>query len=135
MIDFGQFIGLPFLEHGRTRDGADCWGGARMVLAEAGINLPDYGGHYENTADYAAIGEAISEGLAGFNLVTEPKAFDVVIFQLGLRPWHIGVMVDAHRFIHWPQPDAKGNDGTSRIERWNEPKWANRVEGFYRYAG
>lgn len=137
MSDLADFVGLPFRDHGRGRDGADCWGGVRLVLSELrGIVLPDYGQGYADTGDVDGIGVAIREGLVrDFRKVDKPEPFDLVIFNLAGKPWHVGVMVDALRFLHWPQPDDKGNDGTSRICRWKDRMWRKRVEGFYRYAG
>lgn len=136
-MTLADFIGLPFKDHGRDRDGADCWGGVRMVLRELrGLVLPDYGDGYRETMDSAGIGVAIREGLVrDFRKVERPQPYDLVIFNLGGKPWHVGLVVDSGRFLHWPQPDSKGNDGTSRIERWTDRKWINRVEGWYRYEG
>lgn len=131
-----DFVGLPFADHGRSRDGADCWGGVRLVLAELrGLVLPDYGDGYRETMDSAGISVSIREGLArDFRKVDVPALYDLVIFNLAGKPWHVG-LVTGHgdRFLHWPQPDDKGNDGTSRVCRWNDPRWNKRIEGFYRY--
>lgn len=137
MTGLDAFIGLPFRDHGRDRTGADCWGGVRMVLAELrGIVLPDYGHGYRETMDSAGIGASIREGLVrDFVRVDRPQPFDLVIFNLAGKPWHVGLVVGAGRFLHWPQPDDKGNDGSSRIARFTDRIWARRVEGFYRYAG
>lgn len=136
-MTLASFVGLPFADHGRDREGADCWGGVRLVLRELrGIVLPDYGDGYRETMDSAGIGISIREGLVrDFARVERPAPFDLVIFNLAGKPWHVGLVVGPGRFLHWPQPDRDGNDGTSRIERWADRKWRNRVEGFYRYAG
>jgi cell wall-associated NlpC family hydrolase len=137
MTSLADFVGLPFKDKGRSRDGADCWGGVRLVLAELrGIALPNYGERYASTGDVDGISVAIRDGLVrDFRSVAAPAPFDLVIFNLCAKPWHVGIVVGAGRFLHWPQPDDRGNDGTSRIERWSDRKWHNRVEGFYRYAG
>lgn len=137
MTALEDFIGLPFRDHGRDRDGCDCWGGVRLVLRELrGIVLPDYGGGYRETMDCDSIGVAIRQGLVrDFVPVAHPQPFDVVIFNLAGKPWHVGlVVVEPGRFLHWPQPDDKGNDGSSRIARYTDRIWARRVEGFYRHA-
>lgn len=137
MSTLADFIGLPFRDHGRDRTGADCWGGVRMVLAELrGIVLPDYGSGYRETMDCDGIGASIREGLVrDFERVAAPQPFDLVIFKLAGKPWHVGLVVDAGRFLHWPQPDERGNDGSSRIAHFTDRTWRHRVEGFYRYRG
>lgn len=137
MAALDDFIGLPFRDHGRDRDGCDCWGGVRLVLRELrGIVLPDYGGGYHGTMDCDGIGVAIRDGLVrDFVPVARPQAFDLVIFNLAGKPWHVGLVVAPWRFLHWPQPDDNGNDGSSRIARYTDRIWARRVEGFYRHAG
>lgn len=129
-------MGLPFRDHGRGRDGADCWGGVRLVLRELrGIVLPDYGTGYPDTDSGDAISVAIRDGLVrDFQRVQKPAPFDLVIFALCGKPWHVGLVVDRTRFLHWPQPNKEGIGGTSRIERFTDSIWRNRVEGFYRYA-
>lgn len=136
-MTLADFVGLPFADHGRTRDGADCWGGVRMVLSELrGVLLPDYGDGYGHTGDYAGIGVAIRNGLVeDFRRVTNPMPFDLIIFALAKKPWHVGLVVEPGRFLHWPQPDDRGNDGSSRIERYTDAKWSRRIEGFYRHDG
>jgi cell wall-associated NlpC family hydrolase len=132
-----DFIGLPFRDHGRDRTGADCWGGVRMVLRELrGIELPDYGAGYAGTMDSDGISVAIRDGLVrDFVQVGDPQPFDLVIFRLAGKPWHVGLVVGPGQFLHWPQPDERGNDGTSRIARWTDRIWQRRVDGFWRYRG
>lgn len=136
-MTLADFIGLPFRDHGRERDGCDCWGGVRLVLRELrGIVLPDYGSGYRETMDCDGIGVSIREGLVrDFVRVDKPQPFDLVIFNLAGKPWHVGLVVGPGRFLHWPQPDDKGNDGSSRIAHYTDRIWARRVEGFYRHAG
>lgn len=136
-MSLADFVGLPFRDHGRDRSGADCWGGVRLVLAELrGLLLPDYGSGYRATGDREGVSVAIHDGLLrDFVRVERPQPFDLVIFNLAKKPGHVGLVVDRGRFLHWPLPDHKGNDGTSRIEHFTDRKWRNRVEGFYRHVG
>lgn len=40
-----QYIGLPFVLGGRTKEGLDCWGLVKVVYQEVkGIELPDFAG-------------------------------------------------------------------------------------------
>jgi cell wall-associated NlpC family hydrolase len=125
-----DFVGVPFVDHGRG-GGFDCYGGVREVLARcAGICLPDYGDTYADVGDHENIAAAFRAGLAvGWQRVSDPRRFDVVIFTIAGQPRHIGVMVGPSKFLHWPE------NGTSRIERLDDRMWHKRVEGVYRYVG
>lgn len=129
MTTLTDFIGLPFVDHGRAL-GCDCWGGVRMVLHElAGVSLPDYGDRYTDVGDADGIESAIRDGLARdwYPVTGGPQMFDLVIFNVLGRPRHVGLMIGPSKFLHWPEGK------TSRIESVNDLCWARRVEGFYRY--
>lgn len=132
----GPFIGLPYAEKGRSRDGADCWGGVRLVMREVfGYDLPDYSGSYTSTKDHASVAGAVEAGLAdGWQPADRPRAGDLLILKIAGRPWHCGVMVNAHQFLHWPPPDKQGRQLLSCIERLDSPHWSRRIEGIYRRA-
>lgn len=124
------FVGVPFADHGRA-GGFDCWGCARAaLLACRGIALPDYGAGYADMADHYGIAASIRGGLAeGWARVLDPRAFDLVIFNICGQPRHVGLMVGPSKFLHAPEGQ------TSRIERVDDRMWHKRIEGFYRYVG
>lgn len=130
MTTLSDFVGVPFADHGRGQ-GVDCWGLARAALkACAGIELPDYGDGYADMADHDGIATSIRNGLAeGWQRVDDPRAFDLVIFNIAGQPRHVGLMVGPSKFLHAPE------DGTSRIERIDDRMWAKRIEGYYRHVG
>jgi cell wall-associated NlpC family hydrolase len=121
------YIGLPFADHGRDASGFDCWGLTRHVMQqEYGITLPDYGGRYTEARDRHAVADAITAGLIeGWHRVEHAVEGALVIFRIAGKPWHVGVMVDARRFLHVPPGE------TSCIERLASPMWEKRIEGFY----
>ena len=127
---------VPFADHGRG-DGFDCWGLCRAALkATTGVDLPDYGNGYASVTDRQGIASAIRDGLAAeWQRVAQPKAGDLVIFNIRNRPGHVALMVGPSMFLHAPEPDENGKGGTSRIERIDSPMWAKRIEGFYRHVG
>lgn len=141
MTTLADFVGVPFADHGRTREGADCWGLVRAALKEcAGIEMPDYGQGYADVADHDRIGLLIRDGvMQGWERVSEPRRFDVVIFHIGETHWHVGLMLNRVRFLHCPEwvtlPDGTKTAGTSRTERIDDRLWHRRVEGVYRYVG
>lgn len=59
-----DYIGLPFADHGRTREGADCWGLVRLVYAEVfNLALPSYASTYTDAHDQASVSAAVERGL------------------------------------------------------------------------
>ncbi|GIX17693.1 MAG: tail assembly protein [Rhodothalassiaceae bacterium] len=134
-----RYIGIPYRDLGRDRDGIDCWGLIRLVLAEqAGIVMPSYAGDYAGGGDHAGIATGIAARLPRhwrpLRAAERPRAFDLVVFRVCARPRHMGVMVDARRFLHAPEPGPGGRGGTSRIEDISSPAWARRLEGVYRHV-
>jgi cell wall-associated NlpC family hydrolase len=70
-----KYLGIPWKDGGRGRDGVDCWGFVRLVLwEEFGHAVPAYSGEY---------------------LTTEDRDFRIID-----RPCHVGVMVDTGHFLH-----------------------------------
>ena len=60
-----SFVGLPFVEHGRNRRGADCWGlGVVLYREVAGIALPAYAEGYTDTADVAHLASLVARAQA-----------------------------------------------------------------------
>lgn len=49
MIDVNDLIGIPYKEHGRDKNGFDCYGLAMEVEKRFGIDLPDF--DYINHSD------------------------------------------------------------------------------------
>jgi cell wall-associated NlpC family hydrolase len=120
------YIGLPFADHGRG-PAFDCWGLVRHVLQrERGIELPDYGDTYPSHRDHSGVAGAIEQGaVVGWRRVETPCVGCVVVFRIAGRPWHVGLVVGADRFLHIPEGE------TSCIERLSAAMWARRIEGFY----
>lgn len=144
------YIGLPYLDKGRDRAGADCWGGVRLALQEVfGFALPDYADTYTQASDHKSVARAVEAGLKdGWECIgiapdtlhdrwwrwLDVRAGDLVIIQVGGRPWHAGLVVTPDRFLHWPPPGRDRKQTFSCIERLDAPMWARRIEGFYRHV-
>lgn len=126
------YIGIPFRNRGRDRNGLDCFGLVRLVYAEVfGIDLPSYVGRYETTKDRALIARLFFEEATSVRWrripleVAEPP--DIVTFTVAGAS-HVGVLVTAGQFLHV----LSGRE--TCIERLH-PHWINRREGTYHHEG
>ncbi len=128
-----QFMSIPFVERGRTRQGADCWGLVCIIYKEIlNIELPLLD-DYANTLDRKTLPHIIEkESLRSWVKVEqgEEQAYDVAIFRTGGVPMHIGVVVRPGFMIH----SQSGND-TLFSNYVKEKEWSKRLVGFCRYVG
>lgn len=123
-----QYIGLPYLPHGRERDGVDCWGLVRLILQEQrGYELPLLTEHYTDPDNHDEVTRTIMEGLVGWTHVDRPQSFDIVILRLMGHPWHCGLYLGGGMMIH----TMRGH--MSALEQLASMKWKNRIEGYYRW--
>lgn len=129
-----KWVGRPYADKGRGPDAFDCWGLARAVLqAERGATLPDYADTYTSAGDPQSAPCAVLAGLAdGWQKVTQPDTFDLVILSIARRPWHCGLVVAPGLFLHCPPPHRDSRQTLSCVERLDSITWRNRLEGFYR---
>lgn len=127
-----DYVGLPFRAHGRDRNGVDCWGLVRLVLAERfGTRLPSYADGYASVEDAEDIGRLIRGKMGPWREVTpgQVQAGDVVLMRLLNQPMHVGVVVASGWMLHI-------EDGIDAcLEPYDGAKWRRRVLGLYRYDG
>lgn len=91
-----EFVGLPWLERGRDRDGLDCWGLLALVFAERlGIELPSFSDDYQTTADAEAVTGLIDGHMEPWRPIEagQERAGDALLMSMGGRPRHVGVVV------------------------------------------
>ena len=51
-MNYSKYIGLTYLDNGRTEAGVDCWGLARLFYkGEFDIELPSYSEQYSGGSD------------------------------------------------------------------------------------
>lgn len=126
---FDRYVGIPYLDRGRSIAGCDCWGLVRLVTAELrGVTLPSYVERYVTAADRRAIESLIRGELAPWAIIAagQEQPFDAVLMREGRVPRHIGLVVEPGRLLHVSE------GGESQIERYRVPPLIHRIVGFYR---
>jgi cell wall-associated NlpC family hydrolase len=125
-----KYIEIPFLEHGRTPDGVDCWGLAYLIYAlEFGINLPSYKTGYHSTNDKSAISHLIEDERCNWYefMQGQEQIGDIILLSIGGINRHIGMVVGDGYMIHIL-------DGAEVIiEKYNHKRWYNNIVGYYRH--
>lgn len=127
---FDRFVGIPYLDKGRSIIGCDCWGLLWMAFRELrGVELPSYAERYVTGADRLAMARLIAGELDDWEEIRkgEEQPFDGVLMREGNFPRHIGLVTTPGLVLHVSSGE------TSRIERYRSGILANRVVGFYRY--
>lgn len=131
-MDFKQYMGVPFKDHGRSKEGVDCWGLVWLIYKEQlGITLPDFGCCYQNADVRSDIQCAMNKyTLEQWNRdVTKlPKQVgDVLVFKRGGIETHIGLWISEGTMIHIQRPQ-----GVS-IERYDTIRWKNKFSRALRH--
>jgi cell wall-associated NlpC family hydrolase len=129
----GDYVGLPFREHGRGDGGYDCWGLVRKIYAEQyGICLPSLVDRYDGTTSKSAIQMAdVVKDTARDWMDIAPgreQEGDVISLRFYGHPVHVGVVIGGGMMLHVME----GID--SCVEMYDRLKWRNKVAGFYRHA-
>ncbi|CAB4130463.1 Endopeptidase, NLPC/P60 domain containing protein [uncultured Caudovirales phage] len=126
-----QYVGIPYLTHGRDRAGADCWGLIEMIQAEQlGALWPKYeGADWFKGQKPMLIGRDAVLHAAKFNPVTmeEAKLGDGILIRMRGYPFHVGLVLAPGWMIHTLEGVG------SCIEDYRSMLWRDRLTGFYRY--
>lgn len=129
-MSFDDFVGLPWLDRGRSRDGCDCWGLLGLVYAERfGIVIPSYREDYSTVAD----GDAVAALIDGRPVdwleiaVGAERQGDAVLMSVAGRPRHVGVVVGDGLVLHIER------GAGSLIENYRSMRLRRRVTGFFRH--
>lgn len=103
-MDTLKYLVIPFIPHGRTFQGCDCWGLVRLIYKEElNIDLPSF------TTEYDKLNPVEIEDVIGLNKETikyvevkdeDFKEFDLLLFEQYGKDSHIGLYVDNDYYIH-----------------------------------
>lgn len=123
-IDVGRFIGIPYVSHGRSFEGCDCFGMYWLVLCEHGVQVPSYDSAYIDAAERQETRRAIEENVSDWVEVETPEEGDAVLLR---APSHIGVYLIGGQMLHV-------REGVCAcVESLDSPEYRRRVKGFYRH--
>ena len=127
-MNYNKYIGLPYISNGRDENGIDCWGLVRLFYKqEYDIQLPSYTEEYSGAYDTRIL-EMMDQYKNNWSQVPTPEAGSVIVFNILGEPFHVGIYIGEDKFIH-------ARDGMdSVVESVNSPKWAKRIEGYYKYS-
>jgi cell wall-associated NlpC family hydrolase len=128
-----QYIGIPFLDHGRNREGCDCYGLVFLVYREQfGIALPDLGDGYSCAYERGEVDATAAEALSetwNRDVTAEPwKAGDVMVFRRAGVEAHVGLYVRPGYMLHV----VAGQQTT--LERYDTSVWKNRLSRVVRHV-
>jgi cell wall-associated NlpC family hydrolase len=127
-----EYVGLPKLHAGRSRDGIDCYGLVWLVYRDVlGLALPGLAGEAMDATERAEIAALINSGCAAapwrpIDPGTE-REFDMVVFRRGKLESHVGLVVAPGRMLHIVDV------GQSHIGSYVEGPWRPRLVGFHRH--
>jgi cell wall-associated NlpC family hydrolase len=92
-MTIAELIHVPYAEDGRTLEGADCWGLARLALEVLGFELP----HDPLIAMVDRTAIAVARPIGERRIAGD--VLELVGPEAGYGK-HVGVCLDAYRFIH-----------------------------------
>jgi len=126
----GNYIGVPFKEHGCAIDGCDCYGLIRLIYREQFCLItPDFADQYESVKDNKTIGSIVERESRRWTRVDAPEFGDVVVIYVKGQPCHIGMYIEDNLMLHTERTV------NSIIEEFDNQRWREKVEGFYRFNG
>lgn len=130
-----RYVGIHWLDRGRSWLGCDCYGLVRLVLAEqCHIELDAHEQFYRTVkGDRDMIASTITREkcLPGWRKLDADdvvQPFDVSLFVVGGLPIHCAVMISRELMLHV----RAGADAV--IESIRRPYWRSRREGVYRHV-
>ena len=126
-----RYVGLPWKLGGRDRKGLDCWGLARLVLAEQrGILLPSWNDDPDamNHSVHGR-GRAFRRHLGEFERVPDgqEEPFDIATLFVGKALWHVGVLASKPSAVLHIE-----DEGGSLCEDWRQRPDFVQFGGFWR---
>lgn len=124
-----DFIGIPYILHGRTLQGLDCYGLIVKMFELKGIKLFDINEEYDEHWSWQGRNYFVENAHRQWTRIEIPEPWDVVTFHLkGDVVNHAGIVLGDGQFIH-----TVIKAGTV-ISRLNDPIWKKKFVNYYRYT-
>jgi cell wall-associated NlpC family hydrolase len=126
MTDIRKLIGIPFIRHGRTFDGCDCYGLVRLALAEVyDIFLPLLAVAYDTQEDEERMVNNNVATVGGVE-VFAPEEAAIVVLRYHGKNSHVGLCLGVNEVLHTePFKD-------SHVDRLNSSALQSRIVRYYR---
>ncbi|MDB5620505.1 NlpC/P60 family protein [Tardiphaga sp.] len=126
------YVGMPWKDMGRERDGVDCWGLFRLPYIDLhGIELPAYADGWTSSADRAEVAAILANDSRQWPwvpvMVGDAREFDMAVFRRGGMETHVGLVIGAGAVLH----AVAGH--SSYVERFDRGPWKHRLAGIYRH--
>ena len=119
-----KYLGVPYLLHGRTMQGLDCWGLIKLVYADMGHELIDIDDNYDEKWALNGKNYFAENYCTQWERVEQPQLFDVLLFSNSLCVLnHAGICLSDNRFIHTCKA------GTIISDLWT---WRRKFDSAYR---
>lgn len=137
-----RYMGVPFVDFGRSFDAADCWGLVLLILEhERGVRVREPAELYASTdiRDAELLRDYVADEIARWRRVPEPQPWSVLLFGIlgrsgRLIPAHVGLVRPAGGFIHTQARRGVQMANLTAAER-GESRWGERLMGAYVYDG
>ena len=126
--NYGEYVGIPFKDAGRTKDGCDCWGLVRLVLREKfGKELPAFDDYERSSMSESERQIAIGREALPLKKVDEPQEGDIVLIRIRGKLCHTALYIGNGEILH----TNRGTDAV--IEPLDGIRQLRlKVEGYYR---
>jgi len=120
-----KYLGIPYLNRGRTMEALDCWGLIIAVYKDLGFALPDTTEEYDEDWSWQGKDFFLTTNYSDWQKVLIPGSLDVVLFQnsKGIAN-HGGIMLKNNRFLHACRAGVV-------IGKLEDFIWKKRIYGFY----
>jgi len=131
----GEYLTIPFVDHGRDHSGCDCYGLGRLVLKEQkNIELPSLLDVYDDIKDTAKLQQHITYTAAQEKMwqpipKNNEQEFDFIIMRIMGLPVHMGIVTRKGWMLHIID-GSNANEVPYTKGEWSLP---GKIIGFYRH--